>query len=172
MPPCTIALIRPLPIGKASTQLEAGCAYQSVVSDVGAVRRAGAALLIAGNARLAPVPSIAIASRRLTSIFGFSCDKLSFKHGIGCTYCHNTGYKGQIGVFELLELDSALCDALRQDDTTTFGRLVHEDSTFQPLAVSGLHFVSQGMTTLSEVIRITGETVNKMTTKQIETLLS
>jgi len=36
-----------------------------------------------------------------------------FKRGAGCPRCHNTGYHGRIGIFELLQIDNSLADALR-----------------------------------------------------------
>jgi MSHA biogenesis protein MshE len=79
-----------------------------------------------------------------------------FKYGTGCAYCHNTGYKGQIGVFELLEITPPLADALRQSDTYKFSNEV-KNSNFQPLVVSGLNIAAKDETTVSEVIRIVGE---------------
>ncbi len=80
-----------------------------------------------------------------------------FKHGVGCSYCHNTGYKGQVGVFELLEISPDAADALRLNNTGKFGRLISEDKNYKPLIDSTLALVLEGVTTLSEVIRITGE---------------
>ena len=83
----------------------------------------------------------------------------SFKRGIGCSYCHNTGYKGQIGVFELLELNTDLGDALRKNDTVEFTRAVMKIENYKSLLKSGLELIATGVTTISEVIRITGESL-------------
>lgn len=93
----------------------------------------------------------------LKSVPHFMYEGQPFKSSVGCTYCHNTGYKGQIGVFELLEMTGPLIDALRKGDTTEFAHLVESDKDFKPLVLSGLDFALAGMTSVSEVIRIIGE---------------
>ncbi len=100
----------------------------------------------------------------LKSVTDKPFNDISFKRGVGCSYCHNTGYKGQIGVFELLEINDAAADALRVNNTGEFGRLIHEDKNFRPLIASALALVFEGVTTLQEVIRITGESLD--TTKE------
>lgn len=88
-------------------------------------------------------------------------EKTQFKAGKGCTYCHNTGYKGQIGVFEMLEMNPLLGEALRQSDTGEFARLAKLDPDFKSLALNGLEIAIKGITTVSEVIRIAGETITE-----------
>jgi MSHA biogenesis protein MshE len=80
--------------------------------------------------------------------------QLPFHQGKGCNYCNNTGYKGQIGVYELLEWTGELAEALRQADTKKLAALAKQQPTFRPLVLSGLDFAIQGITTLSEVMRI------------------
>jgi len=79
-----------------------------------------------------------------------------FRHGTGCQYCNNTGYRGRIGLYELLELDGTLAEHLRRQDYTAFEHAAASQSGFRPLAQSGLDFVVQGVTTIGEVIRVTG----------------
>jgi len=81
---------------------------------------------------------------------------MKFRHGTGCQYCNNTGYKGRIGVYELLELDGTLAEHLRGQDYTAFERAAAAQPGFRPLAQSGLDFANQGVTSISEVIRVTG----------------
>ena len=76
--------------------------------------------------------------------------------GSGCQYCNSTGYRGRVGLYELLELDASLAEALRQGDYQSFERTASRQASFRPLAASGLDYVLQGVTTTSEVIRVTG----------------
>jgi MSHA biogenesis protein MshE len=76
--------------------------------------------------------------------------------GTGCQYCNNTGYRGRVGLYELLELDAALAEHLRQGDYQAFERTASRQASFRPLAASGLDYVLQGVTTVGEVIRVTG----------------
>lgn len=82
-----------------------------------------------------------------------------FMAGIGCTYCHNTGYKGQIGVFELLEIDEELADALRRNNTAQFTHHAQHQKGFRSLTLNAFDLVLEGVTTISEVIRISGESL-------------
>lgn len=93
----------------------------------------------------------------LSAIEGFHYSGQALKKGTGCTYCHHTGYKGQIGIFEMLELNTGLANALRKNDTAEFIRIAKQDPNFKPLVISGLELVVQGVTTIDEIIRVTGE---------------
>ena len=79
-----------------------------------------------------------------------------FRHGTGCQYCNNTGFRGRVGLYELLELDAALADHLRRSDYTAFEKAAAAQPGFRPLAQSGLDAALQGITTIGEVIRIAG----------------
>lgn len=81
----------------------------------------------------------------------------SFRKGKGCSRCNHTGYRGRIGVYELLEIDEALGDALRANDPSVFTHKAHEQPTFQPLLKTAFDYASQGITTLAEVFRVSGE---------------
>ncbi len=77
-----------------------------------------------------------------------------FYHGKGCTKCNNTGYQGRIGVFELLEIDHALADALRSSDPLLFNQTVQQQSSFRSLKDCALEYAQEGITTLEEVFRV------------------
>ncbi|MFU8837661.1 MAG: GspE/PulE family protein [Thiohalomonadaceae bacterium] len=84
-------------------------------------------------------------------------ESLHFKSGRGCPHCNNTGYRGRVGVFELLELNEAMADALRREDTAGFTRAAHDNPAFHSLAHNALSFAFEGLTTLEEVLRLVGE---------------
>lgn len=75
--------------------------------------------------------------------------------GLGCTYCNNTGYKGRVGVFELLELNDEMADAMRRNDNAGFTQAARNSDTYKPLVYSALELAAQGITTLDEVFRVT-----------------
>jgi MSHA biogenesis protein MshE len=81
---------------------------------------------------------------------------LSFRAGDGCAYCSNTGYRGRIGVYELLEMDDQLTDALRRMDTSTFSRLARAQKGYRPLHRCALDYAIGGITSLAEVMRLAG----------------
>ena len=88
---------------------------------------------------------------------GESAEFLDFLKGRGCPSCNGTGYKGRTGVYELLELDEAMADALRQEDTTAYIEAAAKTKAFRPLSICALEFASRGVTSLEEVLRIAGE---------------
>lgn len=82
--------------------------------------------------------------------------RAKFKKGTGCTACNQTGYKGRIGVFELLELDESLVDALRRNDTTQFMQLAESALVGRSLLYNAFQLAAQGLTTLEEILHVTG----------------
>jgi len=79
---------------------------------------------------------------------------MQLKSAVGCHRCNNTGYRGRIGVFELLVLNDALSDALRRADSAEFVRQAKKTPGYQPLVISALHEAVNGVTSLSEVFRV------------------
>jgi MSHA biogenesis protein MshE len=88
---------------------------------------------------------------------GESAEFLDFLTGHGCPQCNGTGYRGRTGVYELLELDEAMADALRQNDTNAYIAAAVKTKGFRPLSICALEYASKGVTSLEEVLRIAGE---------------
>ena len=82
--------------------------------------------------------------------------KTNFVRGRGCNYCQLTGYRGRIGVYELLEMDSGLTDALRREDLSEFVALAGRKKSYVPLVNCALDYAMSGVTTLEEVVRVGG----------------
>lgn len=80
-----------------------------------------------------------------------------FKQGAGCPHCHNTGYRGRVGVFEYLELNQPMAEALRDNNMNAFTRAAHESPNFQSLSAVALSYAVEGLTTLDEVMGITAQ---------------
>ena len=87
-----------------------------------------------------------------------------FVRGRGCQSCNLTGYNGRIGVFEMLELDQPMMDALRVNDAVDFTRQARHSEHYKPLIVSAMELALSGSTSLDEVM-VLGEGDN---TGQIE----
>ncbi len=88
---------------------------------------------------------------------GESAEFLDFLKGRGCPKCNGTGYRGRTGVYELLELDEAMAEALRQNDTNAYIQAAANTRGFRPLSICALEYASKGITSLAEVLRIAGE---------------
>ncbi len=77
-----------------------------------------------------------------------------FVHGRGCYQCSNTGYKGRVGVYEMLEMNEAMLDALRRQDVSEFTKAARLSTLYRPLGQCAMDFALQGTTTLEEVARV------------------
>ncbi len=79
----------------------------------------------------------------------------SFYRGQGCNSCNNTGYKGRVGLFELMIIDDELRDMIMDNATTDALRDAAERKGMVLLREAGLQFIFEGLTTAEEVIRET-----------------
>jgi MSHA biogenesis protein MshE len=86
-----------------------------------------------------------------------------FQMGDGCSQCNNTGYRGRVGIFETLEMDEVLADALRKNDSALFSREVKKRPGYQSLLQGGMKRAFDGTTSLAEVIRLVGQVDEKIT---------
>lgn len=78
--------------------------------------------------------------------------KVRYYKGMGCNACNQTGYKGRIGVFELLEMNRAMMDALRSNDTQAFAEAALESPGFRSMAKVALDYARDGVTSVEEVL--------------------
>lgn len=92
----------------------------------------------------------------LEDAFKISADSIQFQKGAGCPHCNHSGYKGRIGVYELLEMRHETLDALRRNDSAAFIIAANATPGFKTFSEQALELVRQGATTLHEVIRIYG----------------
>ena len=76
------------------------------------------------------------------------------KRAVGCHRCNQTGFRGRIGIFEMLRMDDDIADALRRADNALFIERAKEQKGFKPLLVSALEHVINGVTTIQEAIRV------------------
>jgi len=77
-----------------------------------------------------------------------------FKKGRGCSACKHTGYKGRIGVFELLVLDEVVRNAILDQKTShEIRNLSIQHSGLMTLLEDGLVKAGDGITTIEEVLR-------------------
>jgi MSHA biogenesis protein MshE len=75
-----------------------------------------------------------------------------FVRGRGCQNCNLTGYRGRIGVFEMLELENDMMDMLRANDAVGFSRVARESETYKPLLASAMELAIEGIVSLDEVM--------------------
>jgi type IV pilus assembly protein PilB len=78
-----------------------------------------------------------------------------FYRGKGCDNCNNTGYKGRIGLFELMIMNDDLRDMIMQNATSDELRTKAVGYGMITLRDYGKQFVFDGFTTAEEIVRET-----------------
>jgi type II secretory ATPase GspE/PulE/Tfp pilus assembly ATPase PilB-like protein len=78
----------------------------------------------------------------------------TFVRGGGCRACRGTGFRGRLGVFELLAMDDALREAIvRRAPRAEVRELARAGGT-RPMREDGWEKVKRGLTTVDEVLRV------------------
>lgn len=74
----------------------------------------------------------------------------------GCTKCNNTGYRGRIGIFELLVMTPALQELITRRPSYTQIQQAAIQGGMRTLMHDGLLKVAQGLTSFAELARVLG----------------
>jgi type II secretory ATPase GspE/PulE/Tfp pilus assembly ATPase PilB-like protein len=81
----------------------------------------------------------------------------SFYQGKGCFHCQNSGYFGRIAVQETILVDDPLRSLIeRREAEEKMRQLISNDKTWKSLMADGMEKVSQGLTTVAEILRVAG----------------
>lgn len=72
--------------------------------------------------------------------------------GRGCAFCHSTGYKGRLPLFETLVIGETLHEMILARASTNEIKYWALDHGFRTLRQAGISAVRQGLTTLSEIL--------------------
>ncbi|MFN7021572.1 MAG: GspE/PulE family protein, partial [Phycisphaerales bacterium] len=75
--------------------------------------------------------------------------------GKGCNKCRNRGYTGRVGIYELLTVDDQLRDMIARSPNVAEFRRICIERGMVTLRADGMNKVSQGLTSVEEVIRAT-----------------
>jgi len=86
---------------------------------------------------------------------GADSGKLTFYHHAGCDVCSNTGYRGRIGIFELMMIDEPVRrEILNNSDAKTIQRVAQQQG-MRLLREDGARQVVAGITSVEEVLAAT-----------------
>jgi len=86
---------------------------------------------------------------------GARSGKLTFYHHRGCEECSNTGYRGRIGIFELMMIDEPVRrEVLNNSDAKTIQRVAQQQG-MRLLREDGARQVVAGVTSVEEVLAAT-----------------
>lgn len=72
----------------------------------------------------------------------------------GCEHCRHTGYQGRVGLYEIMPLSNELKKLVAADANLDVLKQQAYREGVQPLRVSGAKRVSEGVTTIEEVMRV------------------
>jgi len=78
-----------------------------------------------------------------------------FYKGEGCNQCHDSGFRGRTGIFEILEVTADLRQLLRNGTDEEEIKRCASRHGWRPLREEGLRLVERGRSTLEEVLRVT-----------------
>ena len=79
-----------------------------------------------------------------------------FLRGVGCKYCNKTGYRGRLGIFELMPVNSGIRDLTFRRESHLVIRGAAKASGMRTLLMDGLDKALQGVTTIEEVLEVAG----------------
>lgn len=98
----------------------------------------------------------AISDREELKLFGIDTTQ-SLYHGKGCEQCASAGYYGRAGIFELLVVDDEIRKLILKSADANQIRTTAKQYGMRTLLEDGAEKIKAGVTTLSEVLRVTQE---------------
>jgi general secretion pathway protein E len=90
-------------------------------------------------------------------VTGPNGDRLSSFRGAGCEHCFGSGYRGRVGIFELMELNEELRAIIMRNEDASIITAAARRNGMRNLRDDGWDKVARGVTTPDEVIRVTQE---------------
>jgi len=82
-------------------------------------------------------------------------EKTQVQHGRGCATCNNSGYKGRVGLYEVMEINDDLRELILVGASALELKKKALEQGMMTLRRSGLQKVALGQTTMEEVLRET-----------------
>lgn len=79
----------------------------------------------------------------------------SFYRGKGCDHCNGSGYRGRMGLFEILVMDDELREMVMKQASTAAVRTESRRKGMRTLREAGLNAIYNGQSTIDEVVRET-----------------
>jgi type II secretory ATPase GspE/PulE/Tfp pilus assembly ATPase PilB-like protein len=79
-------------------------------------------------------------------------EEIIFYHGKGCDSCNHTGYKGRVGIFEIMVMSQEIRNLVLQNALPSVIKRKALESGMTTLLESGLNKVIQGITSIDEVL--------------------
>ncbi|OIQ80835.1 type II secretion system protein E [mine drainage metagenome] len=88
---------------------------------------------------------------------GDRVDDHVFVHGLGCGHCNGSGYSGRVGVYEMLEMNAELAEAVNHHDVNYFIKAAREHMAGNTIRKHAVVMAVAHHTTVSEIMRISNQ---------------
>lgn len=90
----------------------------------------------------------------VAAVAGGPVGNVALTRGAGCPACRGTGFRGRVGIFELLTITDDVRDAIASRASRAELRALATAAGLVPLRANGWQRVQSGLTTVEEVIRV------------------
>ena len=85
---------------------------------------------------------------------GTNTDTTTFYQGTGCARCGQSGYKGRMGIYEIMEVDEGMIKLINQKADTNEIKNYARANGMLTMFEDGLLKAKMGLTTISEILRV------------------
>lgn len=85
---------------------------------------------------------------------GINTDTTTFYQGAGCARCGQSGYKGRMGIYEIMEVDEGMIKLINQKADTNEIKNYARANGMLTMFEDGLLKAKMGLTTISEILRV------------------
>ena len=93
--------------------------------------------------------------RKLQKLGAPNTDTFQFEYqSVGCSLCDNIGYKGRVGIYEMLAIKDAVRDAIHDNARTQDILRLARKAGFQTMQEDALEKLKTGLTSLDELQRV------------------
>jgi type IV pilus assembly protein PilB len=96
-------------------------------------------------------------SKELLADQGFACEGgIKAHEPVGCVRCNHTGYKGRLGIYEVMPVTDGLRRRILEKGSAEDMRSFAREEGMRTLREDGLEKIRQGVTSVAEVLRVAG----------------
>jgi MSHA biogenesis protein MshE len=93
----------------------------------------------------------------LKAELGNRVDEHGFRHGRGCSHCNGSGYRGRVGVYEMLEMTQSLADIASENNPQAFLREAERQMGGSTLRRHAVQLAVEGKTTVAEAMAVSNQ---------------
>ena len=93
-------------------------------------------------------------AEHISTLAGRPIGRMTLLKGAGCAACRETGFRGRVGLFELLVLDEPIREAIVKGASRADLRRLAESTGMRAMQHDGWQKIEAGLTTVEEVLRV------------------